>query len=355
MKLATKKEGKDIFRNIQKRKERKRMPFSVMYELTYRCNFKCPHCYLGHQGHDKKKELDTSGVKRVLDGLLDAGVYSVAFTGGEPLIREDIFEILSYANRSGFRFGLLTNGYLIDSRTADRLKKVNVDKVDITFNSMDPQTFTKLTGVKGSYEKVSGAIELLKRRDMQVAIKSSATPFNKDELEKISKFARKMDIPYRVDGEIMPCLDGRLEWVEKFSLDAKTFYDIRKKVHPELFRNNGGKRQRRKTGKKRDRLFNCGVGRDTFSIDPCGRMNFCLEIGYPGFDILKLGAEECWEKLKKNLDEINKQALKEGFPCRDCDLFSHCGWCPGRSYLETRSFKNCSEYFRERAIAKKRW
>ncbi|MFH1593478.1 MAG: radical SAM protein [Candidatus Omnitrophota bacterium] len=165
MKLATKKERKDLFRGMRRKRREKRMPFSIMYELTYRCNFTCPHCYLGPQSEKKKKELGTEGVKRVLDQLKCLGVYRIGFTGGEPLMRKDIFEILDYANRCGFRFGLLTNGYLIDAKTADKLKKINVDKVDITFNSMCPETFAALSGAGDGYEKVLGAITLLLKRD----------------------------------------------------------------------------------------------------------------------------------------------------------------------------------------------
>lgn len=354
MKLATKNERKALFKRIRQKKRKKRMPFSIMHELTYQCNFRCPHCYLGEQRDIKKKELNTGEVKKVLDELADIGVYSIGFTGGEPLVRKDIFEILDYANKKGFRFGLLTNGYLIDEQRADKLKKANVGKVDITFNSMRPETFAALSGVRDGYEKVFGAVSLLLKRKMQVAIKSTATSLNKDELEQISKFARKKNIPYRIDGEVLPCRGGCEEWVDKFSLDAETFLDIRRKVHPEMYENRGGKRRRTRTRRKRGRVFNCGVGISSFSINPYGEMNFCLEIDYPELDILKLGAQRCWEKLKEEVDSINNLALKGDFICKDCELLRYCGWCAGRSYLETGTFNKCSEYFKQRAIERKK-
>ncbi|MFH1593479.1 MAG: hypothetical protein ABID09_02140 [Candidatus Omnitrophota bacterium] len=188
---------------------------------------------------------------------------------------------------------------------------------------------------------------------MQVAIKSTMTALNKNELEKISAFARKHDIPYRVDGEVLPCRGGCNEWVDKFSLDAAEVMDIRKRVHPEMFANSEGRRRRR-TRRRRDRVLNCGVGRTSFSLNPYGEMNFCLEIDHPNCDVLKTGAERCWERVKKEVDSINEKARKGNFVCRDCDLLRYCGWCAGRSYIETGDFNTCSEYFKQRAIARKK-
>jgi len=284
------------------------------------------------------------------------GVYQIGFTGGEPMVRKDIFEILEYANRKGLYIALLTNGYLIDAKTADKLKKVNVDKIDITLNSLDPDTFTGLSGVRGSCEKVRKAIDLLLERGMQVKIKSSGTCLNRDEIVDISKFAREKNIPYLIDGEILPCRDGYSAWVDKFSLDAETLYDIRKQVYPEMFApcKNGKKRKRSRTKRRRDKVFTCGVGMASFSINPYGKMNFCLEIDYPKCDILKDGAVACWEKMKKEIDKIEKRVSEGDFICRDCNLLPYCGWCAGRSYIETGSFNRCSEYFKKRATINKR-
>jgi len=353
MKLATKKERKELFKKIRQKKRKKRMPFSIMFELTYKCNFKCPHCYLGKPQKLKKKELTTNQVKKVLDDLAETGVYRIGFTGGEPLLRKDIFEILDYANKKGFRFGLLTNGYLIDAKTADKLKKSNVDKVDITFNSMCSETFGKLAGVADGYKKVFKAIKLLVKRDMQVSIKSTATELNKHELEKISKFARENNIRYRLDGEVLPCRGGDDEWVDKFSLDMAEFLDLRKKIYPEMYQRTDNSRKR-KTRRRRNKVFNCGVGMNSFSINPYGQMNFCIEIDHPNADILKNGVLSCWEKIKSEIDKINELALSDKFVCRDCNLFSYCGWCAGRSYIENGDFNTCSEYFKNRAIARKK-
>ena len=81
-------------------------------------------------------------------------------------------------------------------------------------------------------------------------------------------------------------------------------------------------------------------------------MNFCPEIDHPEYDILKHGVAGCWEKIKREVDRLNDTP---DFVCESCDLIKYCGWCAGRSYIETGEFNRCSEYFKDRAVeAKKR-
>ena len=157
-----------------------------------------------------------------------------------------------------------------------------------------------------------------------------------------------------IDGEVLPCKGGDDQWVSQFSLDFKTFLSLRKKVYPEMFE-NAKTQKRRRTRRRRDRVFNCGVGLTAFSINPYGQMNFCIEIDYPKIDILKVGIDQAWDKLKEEVDTINFRAkASDNFICSDCKLLSYCGWCAGRSYIETGKFDQCSEYFKNGAIEQRR-
>ena len=346
VKLAAEKEKKSFFKTLNDRAAANRNPFSIMFELTYRCNLKCVHCYLPGS-RIEKEELNTEQVLKILDQLRDIGVYRIAFTGGEALLRKDIFEILEYSSKCGFETGLLSNGYLIDEKTAKKLKKANVYKVDITFNAMNPDIFDKITRVKGSFVKVKNAVELLLENGVTVTLKATCMKINKDEIPKISRFARDLNIIFLMDSEILPCRNNDTTYVDKYSVSVKEHEELRRRVYPEMF---SGNRPQSKRPKSRNKLFNCGVGINSFSIDPCGRMNFCLEIDYPGYNILSKGAENCWEELKKEVDKLNGIENKV---CKNCDLFDYCGWCAGRSYIEGKEFNKCSEYFRKRAIDRK--
>jgi radical SAM protein with 4Fe4S-binding SPASM domain len=344
--------GREFFGPILRSAALSRNPMSVMFELTYRCNFRCPHCYVEGSPKDER-ELTTQEVFLIIDQLRDMGVLNIAFTGGEALLRKDIFDILAYAKRRGFQTALLTNGSLINKNIADKLLRVHVNKVDITLNSLKPEVSQKLTGVKNALNKVKRAIGLLIKRGINVKLKSTGMSINRDELASIGKLARSLNVVYNLDCEILPSRNGCGAAVGDYSLSLDEAQALRRAVYPEMFRQDGRKPVRPR--RRRKQMFNCGVGRNSFSITPYGKMIFCLEIDYPGHDILKLGAKECWEKIKREVDRLNNA---KDFVCKSCELINSCSWCAGRSYMETGELNKCSEYFKNRAIgannAKKR-
>ena len=117
--MAIKKQNSnEFYAAMSKDAREQKIPSRVMFELTYRCNFRCLHCYLSP---DKKKELNTKEVFLVLDQLKDAGTFHIGFTGGEPFLRRDLFQILDHAKKCGFRISLLTNGFLINRDNAKKL------------------------------------------------------------------------------------------------------------------------------------------------------------------------------------------------------------------------------------------
>jgi len=283
--------------------------------------------------------------------LKDAGVNYICFTGGEPFLREDIFQILSYAQKCGFLINLLTNGSLIDKNVIKKLKAIKLFGVEITFHAMDERIFERITETKGSYQKVRKAIDLLLRNNIDLRLKTTGIKLNKKEVVKINRFARSLGVLHTFSGEIIPCHDysaGPL----KHSLTIDEICNLRQTCHPEMFfsydEHGGLRSKQRKMHIKRSpyRLFNCEVGQNSFSIDPFGRMNLCLQVDRPQYQILKGSIQEGWQKIKDFVDNVKPPV---DFKCKDCELLEYCGWCPGRSYLEKRDFVTCSLYVRKMA------
>jgi MoaA/NifB/PqqE/SkfB family radical SAM enzyme len=348
IRLADKKETRYFLNTVKKRAWRKRDPFKCMFELTYRCNFRCPHCYLTGTKKEKR-ELNTRQIFSVLRQLKEAGTYPIGFTGGEPLMREDIFEILEFANRCGFKTNILTNGSLIDEKAAAALKKVNVNFVAITLNSIRPEIFDRLSGVKGALGSVKRAIGILAKKDMQVGVSSLVTALNKDDIVEVSRYAGTLNIPHSIDSMIWPSHDGCSEWPDRYSLKDGELDHVRRQVYPEMFK---GTRKVPKKNRlsKRKRIFECGAGVNSFAINPYGKLNFCLDIDYPYCDILKKGVRTCWKRVKEEVDRINSE---RDFACRSCGLSEYCGWCPAMSYMETGRFDSCSKFSKREALLRK--
>ena len=96
------------------------IPFKLDWELTYRCNLKCAHCY--QTGLSYGEELSTKKIYSILDELASLGCLYITFTGGEILLRKDFLDIAQYARKKNFALRLFTNGTLIDPGTADKIK-----------------------------------------------------------------------------------------------------------------------------------------------------------------------------------------------------------------------------------------
>jgi len=133
----------------------KRIPITGSFELTFRCNLSCAHCYCNLPPNDQdtiEKELSTEEVFNILDQIAEAGCLWLLITGGEPLLRPDFFEVYTYAKKKGFIITLFTNGTLITPEIADYLVQWPPFKVEITLYGVTSETHESVTGIPGSFK-----------------------------------------------------------------------------------------------------------------------------------------------------------------------------------------------------------
>lgn len=341
-------EYKVFSRRIRKLALKKRFPINAMFELTYRCNFKCIHCYNTDEQRKIKPEdeLTTKQVFNILEQLRDLGCFYLGFTGGEIFMRQDILDIICYARRLGFEVTILTNASLIDEDAADKLKKFMLNKVDITIHAMNKEIFDRITQISGSHNRVFKAIDLLYKRNIPLAFKSCGMQENKKEILKINKFARSLNIGFRFVGELWPRQDGsRIPLLHAVSLPEA--YNLYRKCHPEMFRKYDEEkvlRRFKKVGRgNAKRVFNCGVGQLDLTINPFGELKTCLEIDYPKYQILKGSLAAGWQQIKNFVDSLKPP---ENWPCRICNLLEYCSWCPAKGYIRDGNFFSCDSYNR---------
>jgi len=130
-------------------------PLRLDLALTYRCQNRCGHCY--NDETRVVKELDTDGWRGVLDACLKAGIPHVVFTGGEPTLRDDLVDLVAYAEELGLVTGLNTNGRRLASEGyATRLYEAGLDHVQVTLESADPKIHNGVTGAESFDETLKG-------------------------------------------------------------------------------------------------------------------------------------------------------------------------------------------------------
>jgi radical SAM protein with 4Fe4S-binding SPASM domain len=165
----------------------------VVWNITAACNLKCLHCYSSSTAAADRYELSTSEAKNVLDDLAAFCVPAVLFSGGEPLMRPDLDELLEHAAILGLRTVISTNGTLIDAEVAKRLKKLNVSYVGVSLDGIGAAN-DAFRGVAGAFEKAVKGIALSQAAGLRTGLRLTMTARNLRELSGVFDFIRSHQI-----------------------------------------------------------------------------------------------------------------------------------------------------------------
>jgi Fe-coproporphyrin III synthase len=156
----------------------------VVWNVTRRCNLFCMHCYAESQNREYPGELTAEEGTALLDDLAQFGAPTVLFSGGEPLMRPDLFELVAHATALGLRCVLSTNGTLITPETASRIAQSGLTYVGISLDGIGP-AHDKIRGKKGAYEESLNGLRLCRERGVRVGLRFTVHRKNVDELPAI--------------------------------------------------------------------------------------------------------------------------------------------------------------------------
>lgn len=159
---------------------------------NYRCNYRCQMCDLRLRDQELQgrglREFDTDGMKRVLRDFAALGTSGIGFTGGEPLLRKDVFELLAYTKALGMFSHLNTNGYFLDDGAARKIIEAKVDSINISLDGARPETHNRIRGFSGAFDRALDAIgrigALRKKTAAQLRIKTVAV-INEDNIDEV--------------------------------------------------------------------------------------------------------------------------------------------------------------------------
>lgn len=157
------------------------------WEITKRCNLSCIHCIAATGSY---KELDTNDSLRVIDNLSSLGCQELYITGGEPLIRNDIFNILEKAKEKKFRVGLLTNSVLLSKKNVKKIKLLT-DEIGISLDGSSAEVNDMIRG-NGSFDKIIDSISLIRKYSIPFSLYTTINNYNIDDLENILELSNKL-------------------------------------------------------------------------------------------------------------------------------------------------------------------
>ena len=189
----------------------------VSWMTTNQCNLKCEHCYQDADDADLG-ELSTEEAKEMIDGISRAGFKIMIFSGGEPLLRPDIYELVSYARSKRLVPVFGTNGMLIDDEVAMRLKDAGAMAMGISLDSLDEAKHDRFRGVEGAHNATLAGIEACKRAGLPFQIHTTVVNWNRDEICEITDFAEQIGAKAHYIFFLIPV--GRGKYIEETSLEV---------------------------------------------------------------------------------------------------------------------------------------
>jgi MoaA/NifB/PqqE/SkfB family radical SAM enzyme len=163
---------------------------------TYRCNLRCEMC--GFWKRKPKREFDTREIFKVIDNFAEIGTKAISFSGGEPLLRKDIFNMIKYSKERGMITHLATNGTLVNEEVAKKLFDLEIDAISISLDGATPEIHDDIRGVRGSFEKTVTGLknlsDIFKYTETSIDVTVLFSEHNFPEIHKIVKLANGIGI-----------------------------------------------------------------------------------------------------------------------------------------------------------------
>src|SRR3990172_9126543 len=170
------------------------VPLVMSWNVTRECNMKCGHCYINATEKKLSNELSTQEGKNLIDQICQVSKPLLILSGGEPLLRSDIYELIQYGASKGLKMGLGSNGSLIDDAVASKLKAAGIATVSISLDSHIPAQHDEFRGVVGSWEKAVNACKALRKNNVLVQVNTTLTHDNYNQIDDIMSLSEGIGV-----------------------------------------------------------------------------------------------------------------------------------------------------------------
>lgn len=311
----------DPYDSIVQKTIRKHIPLKVDWELTYRCNLSCVHCY--QAAPDSRKELTFAQCCSALDQLADAGCLFITLTGGEVMLRDDFFDIAGYARKKDFAIRIFTNGTLVDRDRADRISCLHPLSVEISVYAADAAGHDAISGSPGSFEKTIAAFGLLRSRGVHTVLKTTFLRQNIGSFDALRKLSGELGAAFVFSFTVIPAVDSKRD---------VTQYRISRRQLEELILRRDWMVGDIEAGGVHVFEPLCSAGFNSFYISPYGEVFPCVTLRQHCGNISEEPLSGIWEhKVFRRLRAITLNDLPK---CASCGLSYYCDRCAGLAWME---------------------
>jgi len=338
-----------LAQSINEKAVRLGIPLNVHLDLTYRCNERCVHCYLDH---DDNGELTLDEINDLLQQMADAGVFYVTFSGGEPLLRKDLFAIIRRARELTFNVKLKTNAILIRETEAALIRDLGVEKVQISIYSHRPEVHDAITKVKGSLDRSITAIRFLKSQSLKVSMAHVIMRQNRFDYPGVQALAKELGAEFTVDPTITPHINGD-RGLLKLNISRQ---DLREVMHDETIAGGDVASFCALPAPVTEDDLDarpCSAGNSACYISPYGDLFPCVQFPLPSGNVRQQKFIDIW-KYSRQLEEVRSIRSRDLPVCSTCAHVGGCSRCPGLAYMEGNmrgpSTADCEKSFAKTGI-----
>jgi heme b synthase len=333
----------------------------VAWEITRNCNLSCVHCRAAATNGPYTGELDTESALRLLDQIAEVGNPIVILTGGEPLLRSDIFEVARYGTDKGLRMVMAPNGTLITEDTARKMAESGIKRISISLDAADKETHDAFRGVEGAFEGALRGIRYAKNAGIEFQINTTISKRNFNQIPKIQELAESLGAVAHHIFLLVPT--GRGKYIidqgisaEEYEDTLNWFYEQRKKTDLQLKATCAPHyyrilRQRAKEDGETVSFETHGL--DAVTRGCLGGTGFCF-ISHRGIvqpcgflqldcgDVTRTSFKNIWQDSEVFKNLRNYDMLKG--KCGKCEYKRVCGGCRARAY------EACGDYLAEEPL-----
>jgi len=325
-------------------------PSHPVWEMTRACNLSCIHCHASGGGADAD-ELDTREGKDLLDQL--AGIREfrmMAFTGGEPLLRDDLFELLAHSRALGFTNTLATNATLIDDASARELRRCGVVIGAISLDGFDAETHDRVRGQPGAFEKTLRGARALRRAGIVLHVNITAMSYNLNQIRPLTELVDELGTGILLMYQLVPVGRGRAiddaalsrsenERLVRFLAEAQR--QSRAIIEPVaapqywayLLQESGIHRGVRLRIAE-SLIHGCAAGRGFVYVKPNGDVWACPFLEESAGNVRDTPFRDTWESSPLFTALREREAKLEG-RCGPCEYNRVCGGCRSRAHAVT--------------------
>lgn len=335
----------------------KRALISFDLEVTARCNNNCRHCYINLPAGDRAAitaELSVDEILAIADEAIALGALWCLITGGEPLLRDDFFDIYRALKRKGLLISVFTNATLINMEHIKLFKNFPPRDVEVTIYGVTRDTYERVTRTPGSFDAFMRGLYLLLDNGVKVRFKAMALRSNVHELPEIARFCRERTKDYfRFDPLLHLRFDGnptRNEAIKSERLSPEQIVSL-ERSDPERF-------QTLEKGCDKlimpefshiscNHLFHCGTGNGSFTASYNGLFRLCSSLWHPEcvYDLRTGKLIDAWYNFVPKVRNMRSDRKEFMDTCRRCPIINLCMWCPAHAHLETGELDAPVDYF----------